>query len=249
MCGMQTRQHMHTSTFAPILLLILGLSLSTVSVAQSDGRLWLDNALEVSTKSKATHYMQVGEKTPEGYKVAMYDIDGILKMEGISADSKTMILDGEVTFYHPNGNKESKGHYMDGQKIGVWERWSQAGKPMAERSYAAFNSEAMAYTYVDEMPVFEGGEKKFEEILKHRLGTCVSEFAEQQKEVYISFIISEKGNITQAKVSDGRAEIASERLIAALTGLPDWTPGKKQGRPARVLITMPIKLESLTHSK
>lgn len=42
---------------------------------------------------------------------------------------------GEFTFYHLNGLVESHGRYEQGRKVGVWQRFDRAGRPLADRIY------------------------------------------------------------------------------------------------------------------
>jgi len=231
-----------TTPHKVVVTLSLSLLLGATSFAQQSEKRWLDNSLSECKKSKATHYLLLGEKTDNAYPVTLHRLDGSLKMEGKSKHEDGSVLDGPTTFYHPDGKPESKGVYLKGDKVGIWERWDKQGKALAERSYASFDHETLAYTYVDIMPYFEGGEEKFHQLLQHRIGSCVTEHRLGEKEFEISFVISEEGDIQNMTMMDGDELIANERLNRVYRELPNWVPGQQQGRAVRVLLTMPIRL-------
>jgi len=201
-----------TNSHRVLVTLSLSLLLGASAFAQKTEKLWLDNSLKSCKKSKATHYITMGEAVNDSYAVTLHRMDGSVKMEGISKKSDGSVLDGKSSFFHPNGQLESQGAYMAGKKVGLWERWDKYGKPLAERSYASFDPSSLAYTYVDIMPNFEGGEEKFRELLKHQISSHVTEDRLGDKEYQVSFVISEEGDIQGMKMRDGDEEIANEQL-------------------------------------
>jgi len=60
-----------------------------------------------------------------------------------------------------------------------------------------------------------------------------------QGRVYVNFIISQDGSITQIKIRgpDQNLEAEAKRIISLL---PAMTPGKQRGRPVRVPFSIPI---------
>ena len=158
--------------------------------------IWVNNAFTECNKSEASHYMVV-EAMVESYSLAMYDTQGNLKMKGGSLDADGNTFHGDFEFYHSNGKLESKGRYIHDAKVDVWERYDSRGKTLAERYYAAFDARHMAYTYVDEMPRFEGGRKNFSNFLKQKISPLVNqtEFRENAPNLEVGFVVKEDGTI------------------------------------------------------
>jgi hypothetical protein len=188
-------------------------------------------------------YMKVN-KGQNTYNVEAYDRSDRLKMKGRSLDPKGQVWHGSFEFYHPNGKIESKGQYLDGAKVGIWERFDMNGKPLAERMYAAFDPKNMAYIYVDQMPRFDGGEKKFSEFLKHKWMDLVNDgvFLEKGGQIELSFIVTERGSIENLELTKGISAEWDAKALNLLTVLPDWIPGKNQGENVRVGVSLLIEL-------
>jgi hypothetical protein len=78
------------------------------------------------------------------YDVVITDMEGDLRMTGRYLDAELKTADGFFTYYHPNGNVESRGLYANGLKTGTWERFAADGTPKAERVYTGMTWEDMA---------------------------------------------------------------------------------------------------------
>lgn len=64
-----------------------------------------------------------------------------------------------------------------------------------------------------------------------------------QGKVFVSFVIEKNGSITNVKVLkgiNGAPECDSE-AVRVIRMMPDWTPGKLNGKPVRAKYTIPIK--------
>jgi len=83
------------------------------------------------------------------------------------------------------------------------------------------------FAIIEDLPVFPGCEG----VSKKEMGI--------QGRVYVNFIISQDGSITQIKMRgpDQNLEAEAKRIISLL---PAMTPGKQRGRPVRVPFSIPI---------
>jgi hypothetical protein len=79
--------------------------------------------------------LRTARETPDGWAARVYGPNGGLLMTGTFIDRNLRIPQGDFTFYHPNGNEESKGRFCNGGKVGLWQRWDQRGQPLSDRSY------------------------------------------------------------------------------------------------------------------
>jgi len=58
--------------------------------------------------------------------------------------------------------------------------------------------------------------------------------------VMVLFVIEADGSITNVAVSQGIGGGCDKEAIRVARGMPKWTPGKRSGRPVRVMVKMPI---------
>ncbi|MDA0793903.1 MAG: energy transducer TonB [Bacteroidetes bacterium] len=108
------------------------------------------------------------------------------------------------------------------------------------------------FAVIEDVPVYPG----FENVEKDQLRTCFQdkinkhilknfrypEIAQEmgiQGRVYVNFVISKEGNITNVKMRgpDKNLEKEAHRIISLL---PNITPGKQRGKPVNVPFSIPI---------
>jgi len=58
--------------------------------------------------------------------------------------------------------------------------------------------------------------------------------------VYVSFVVSPQGEITQIKVIKGIGFGCDQEAIRVVERLPDWSPARRGGRPVAVRMVLPI---------
>lgn len=232
---------MRIPNYVSLLALAL-LSMSQSADAQVDP-VWVNNTFSHCAKADASHYLLI-EPIADGYLLAMYDVHGNLKMKGGSMDALGELFDGEFEFYHSNGMLECKGRYSYDAKVGVWERYDKRGTPLAERNYASFDAKHMAYTYVDQMPRFEGGKKIFADYLKQKISTLVreDELGDNGSKLEVGFVIKEDGVIEGIEFTKGLNPDWDMAALHTLGTLPSWIPGRKLGEQVRVFLRLPIDL-------
>ncbi|MBO2030346.1 energy transducer TonB [Siccationidurans ginsengisoli] len=72
------------------------------------------------------------------------------------------------------------------------------------------------------------------------------EGARQQKttgKVYIRFVLSAAGKITDASVMRGPGNGLNEEALRLVWLMPPWKPGYQNGQAVRVVCTMPIEFQ------
>jgi TonB family protein len=95
----------------------------------------------------------------------------------------------------------------------------------------------------EQQPEFEGGERAFFQLIKDNLRWPNREICVEGK-VYVSFIITTKGELIDIKIKRGLASDFNEeaiRVIKLTSG--KWKAGKQNGRAVTVAYTMPIKFK------
>lgn len=94
---------------------------------------------------------------------------------------------------------------------------------------------------VDEMPEFPGGEMALLKYITNQ--TKYPEIAREngiQGKVYVSFIITKEGKVTEPTISRGVDPALDKEALRVIGSLPDWKPGKQGGQAVNVWYTVPI---------
>ena len=94
---------------------------------------------------------------------------------------------------------------------------------------------------VEVMPEFKGG---MDALIKY-MGTNIKYPKETKKEgvVHVSFIVDEKGNVTNAEVIKKVAPELDKEALRVVKIMPKWTPGKDKGKNVKVKMTLPISFK------
>ena len=94
---------------------------------------------------------------------------------------------------------------------------------------------------VDEMPTFSGGANNMVKYLSENL-----QYPEQAKatkisgKVLVNFVVEKDGSISNCKVVKSVSPELDNEALRAVSSMPAWIPGKKEGQPVRVRYTIPI---------
>lgn len=64
-----------------------------------------------------------------------------------------------------------------------------------------------------------------------------------QLNILIQFIVDKEGNITDVKVIRSSIKSVDREAANMVSGMPRWKPGKQNGKPVRVIMTLPIKIQ------
>ncbi|MGZ6539906.1 MAG: energy transducer TonB [Bacteroidia bacterium] len=101
-------------------------------------------------------------------------------------------------------------------------------------------------TIVEQMPLFKGGDKAMSEYIQknikypkeaHKLkaaSTC-----------YINFVVEQDGAVTEVRVLRGITDCPTcdQEAIRVVSSMPNWIPGKQNGRVVRVMFNLPISFK------
>lgn len=97
------------------------------------------------------------------------------------------------------------------------------------------------YTYVEQMPVFPGGQQALLQTISQTVA-YPTEAMQQRLEgrVFVQFVVGTTGAIQQAKVVRGVHPQLDSAAVRAVKALPAFSPGKQLGRAVPVAFTLPI---------
>lgn len=94
---------------------------------------------------------------------------------------------------------------------------------------------------VEDMPEFPGGENALREYISNHVK--YPEIAKKngiQGKVFISFVVSKDGSVTDAKVARGVDPSLDKEALRVIKSLPDFKPGKQRGELVSVSYTVPV---------
>ncbi len=105
--------------------------------------------------------------------------------------------------------------------------------------------EEQAYTTVEEMPAFIGGQAAMENFIKTNLVYPVlAKSSGIAGMVYIEFIVKADGSITDVKVMRGIGGGCDEEAVRVVKMMNKlWTPGKQNGKNVSTQMYLPIKFQ------
>jgi len=122
------------------------------------------------------------------------------------------------------------------------------GEPVIEPIYVGQvdNEIETVLTFAEVMPEFPGGMENLLLYLKKNI-IYPTAYKEQgfEGKVYVQFVVTADGEITNPVVLRGvpNAELFSREAIRVVRSMPNWTPGKNNGKNVSVKTTIPIKFE------
>ena len=98
------------------------------------------------------------------------------------------------------------------------------------------------FMVVEQQPEFPGGDEAYKLFLQNNI-----RYPESAKEqgvegtVYLGFEVSKKGKIRDVAVLRGVNVDIDNEAVRVIKLMPDWVPGKQQGKPVDVKMNLPIK--------
>lgn len=96
------------------------------------------------------------------------------------------------------------------------------------------------FTVVEEMPSFPGGEEKLMEYLRKIKYPAIARENGITGRVYVTFIVDVDGKIKDPKVLRGIGGGCDEEALRVVKSMPDWKPGRQNGRNVTVQFNLPV---------
>ena len=104
--------------------------------------------------------------------------------------------------------------------------------------------EVYEYDYVSEKPAFPGGDRTLMTFINATRNYPVKEYRKGiQGRVTCSFIVNTDGSVSHISVLRGVSPALNREAIRVLSKMPEWTPGRHDGRavPVRVVRSVPFR--------
>lgn len=112
--------------------------------------------------------------------------------------------------------------------------------------------DAPVFFIVEDMPIFmpqkcktkeEGDAELNRYIATHVKYPQIARENGIQGRVYVSFVVSKTGKVTEIKILRGVDPALDEEAIKVIKGLPPFSPGKQRGKPVKVAYNVPINFK------
>lgn len=97
------------------------------------------------------------------------------------------------------------------------------------------------FLYVEQMPEFPGGEVAMQKYVEANIKYPQEAVAEGiEGKVYCSFVVTETGSIEHIEVRRGVHPALDKEAVRVIKEMPNWKPGKQNGKAVAVRMTVPI---------
>lgn len=100
------------------------------------------------------------------------------------------------------------------------------------------------YLVPEVMPAYAGGLKALaKDLQKHMKYPRIAERNETEGTVYVSFIISASGRVTQVEVVKGISKECDQEAVRVISLMNKWSPGLQNKMPVAVKMVLPISFK------
>ncbi|WP_051197367.1 M56 family metallopeptidase [Flavobacterium soli] len=96
------------------------------------------------------------------------------------------------------------------------------------------------YSNVEKKPTFQGGLEKFYEFIGQNFK--VPDVKNLEGKLITEFIVETDGSLSEIKVLKDIGHGTAEEAIRVLKSSPKWNPGEQDGKPVRVMYSLPISI-------
>lgn len=94
---------------------------------------------------------------------------------------------------------------------------------------------------VEDMPQFPGGDKALQTwIAKHTKYPKEAQENNLEGRVYIGFVVNKQGVVDRTKIMRGASPSLDAEALRVVSSMPNWKPGKQDGKAVSVSYTVPI---------
>jgi len=131
----------------------------------------------------------------------------------------------------------------------VEQLFNEVEQILTEQIAASSAKQNQAYTIVEQMPEFPGGEEALRNFMAANVKyPAIAQEKGIEGKVFIKFVVTKTGKVTNAKVVRSIDPLLNTEAIRVVELLPTWKPGMQNGKNVDVEYTIPVnfKLEKET---
>jgi protein TonB len=106
-------------------------------------------------------------------------------------------------------------------------------KPQPDSNYV--------FTFVEEMPQFQGGEAALNKFIKDNLKyPDVPKSERKAGRVAVQFVIGKDGKVEDVRIMKPLSLPYDQEVIKMMYAMPNWIPGKQNGKTVKVRYLLPV---------
>jgi TonB family protein len=132
-------------------------------------------------------------------------------------------------------------YYLDGKTIGINETFVK-GK-LITGSYFDLEGKPTKKFQMEEPPTYPGGIEKFYEFIDRNLNYPNDALSPGVHTVYLSFTITETGELEDVKIGKGISFIIDREVLRVVKLAKKWIPANQMGKAVKVKYNVPIRFE------
>jgi protein TonB len=105
------------------------------------------------------------------------------------------------------------------------------------------STKSIEYIFITEpMPSYPGGHAQMINFIRHNLSTPRG-YKKIKGKVFIEFFVNEDGSLSDFKIAKGLADALDKSALRTVMMMPKWIPAKRDEKPIRTKMTIPITFE------
>ncbi len=117
-------------------------------------------------------------------------------------------------------------------------------KPEVTKEDVKKDTKEEVFTFAEEMPSFPGGDGALYGFLAQNIAYPeIAKRAGVEGQVIVMFTVSKTGQIASPRVVRGIGGGCDEEALRVVMMMPRWNPGKQNGQPVNVQVTVPIRFQ------
>ena len=96
------------------------------------------------------------------------------------------------------------------------------------------------YSMVEQMPSFPGGEAELFRFLQDINYPKEARTKKVSGRIFVTFVVNKEGKLKDAKILRGLGYGIDEEVMRVINKMPDWIPGKQNGKNVSVQFNLPV---------
>jgi periplasmic protein TonB len=186
-------------------------------------------------KKKDIEPPKIEEEPPQKIKSTIKFTPPVIKDDSEVKDEEIMKTQEEVTDSKLSVSvADVQGNSNDADAADLADLQQQQNQVVEE--------EVEPYRYVEQMPEFPGGdEARIKFFNKNLRYPPMARESGIQGTVYLTFVVSKTGQISNVQVIRGIGGGCDEEAIRVLQLMPNWIPGRQNGKPVPVQFSLPLR--------
>jgi protein TonB len=110
-----------------------------------------------------------------------------------------------------------------------------------DSSSASAAQQPEVYTFVEEMPMFQGGQSALGQFLRDNIKYPASAIRDTiEGKVLVQFVVKNDGTLEAVRVLKGVRDDIDNEALRVVRMMPKWMPGKQNGKAVNVRFTLPV---------